>query len=55
MDGDDIKEVNQDDNQESEQEGHSNVFPLWYIRKLNENRKPAKLVEMDRDEMDFFG
>lgn len=55
MDGDDIKEVNQDDNQEGEQQEHSNVFPLWYIRKLNENRKPAKLVEMDRDEMDFFG
>lgn len=55
MDGDDIKEVNQDDNQESEQEEHSNVFPLWYIRKLNENRKPAKLVEIVEDEMDFFG
>ena len=51
MDSDDVKEVIQ----EVEQEEHSNVFPLWYIRKLNENRKPAKLVEMDRDEMDFFG
>lgn len=34
MGGDDIKKVNQGDNQESEQEEHSNVFPLWYIESL---------------------